>query len=82
MKGVTAKQQAYTKTQWNTSQVKSFLLISLKETTVASNATPARHLWYVNYFTPFPRNVSLGHLWSDHDVACGDQKPFSALFHS
>ena len=25
------KQQAYTKTQWNTSQVKSFLLISLKE---------------------------------------------------
>ena len=38
MKGVTAKQQAYTKTQWNTSQVKSFLLISLKETTVANNS--------------------------------------------
>ena len=31
--------------------------------TVACNATPARHLWYVDYITPFPRNVSLGRLW-------------------
>ena len=30
---------------------------------VACNATPAGHLWYVNYITPFPRNVSLGRLW-------------------
>ena len=28
----------------------------------ARDATPARHLWYVNYITPFPRNVSLGRL--------------------
>ena len=31
--------------------------------TVACNATPARHLWYVNYITPFLRNVSWGGLW-------------------
>ena len=36
---------------------------SLIFSTVACNATPARHLWYVNYITPFPRNVSLGRLW-------------------
>ena len=29
----------------------------------ACNETPARHLWYVNYITPFPRNLSLGRLW-------------------
>ena len=33
--------------------------------TVACNVTPAHHLWYVNYFTPFPHNVSLDHLWVD-----------------
>ena len=26
-------------------------------------------LWYVNYFTPFPHNVSLGRLWSDRQVS-------------
>ena len=26
------------------------------------NYPPARHLWYVNYITPFRRNVSLGPL--------------------
>ena len=33
---------------------------SLLFSTVACNATPARHLWYVT----LPRNVSLGRLWS------------------
>ena len=42
-----------------------FLLQSvLWFSTVACNATPVRHLWYVNYIAPFPRNVSLGRLWS------------------
>ena len=36
---------------------------SLIFSTVACNATPARLLWYVNYITPLPRNVSLGRLW-------------------
>ena len=58
-----------------------FLIQSLLFSTFASNVTPVCHLWYVNYFTPFPRNMSLGRLWSDHDVACGEQKLFSALFH-
>ena len=42
-----------------------FLIQSLLlSSTVACNATPARHLWYVNYITPFLRNVSL--------VACAE----------
>ena len=32
---------------------------------MCGNATPARQLWYVNYITPFPRNVSLGSLCTD-----------------
>ena len=40
-----------------------FLIQSLMFSTVACNATPVRHLCYVNYITPFPRNVSLGRLW-------------------
>ena len=35
---------------------------------VACNATAVHHLWYVNYITPFPRNVSLGRLWVDTNV--------------
>ena len=35
---------------------------SLIFSTVACNATPARHICYVNYITPFPRNGSLGRL--------------------
>ena len=46
------------RSQWYISQLKSLIF-----STVACNATPARHLWYVNYITPFPRNVSLGRLW-------------------
>ena len=26
-------------------------------------------VWYVNYFTPFPHNVSLGRLWSERQVS-------------
>ena len=39
---------------------------------VACNATPARHLWHVNYITPFPRNVSLDSL-----CLCREGKPFT-----
>ena len=35
---------------------------SLIFSTVACNATPARHLCYVNYITTFSRKVSLGRL--------------------
>ena len=38
---------------------------------VVCNATPARHLWYVNYITPFPRNVNLGRLW-EHESKSRD----------
>ena len=41
-----------------------FLIQSLLYSTVAFNATPARRLCYVNYITPFPRDVSLGGLCS------------------
>ena len=37
---------------------------------VACNATPARHLWYVNNITPFPRNVRLGRLWYHQCYLC------------
>ena len=37
--------------------------MSLIFSTVACNATLARHICYVNYISPFPRNVSLGRLW-------------------
>ena len=50
--------------------IQSLLLFS----TVACNATPARHLWYVNYITPFLRNVSLGCLCrTDSSLACERQ---------
>ena len=41
-----------------------FLIQSLLYSTVACNATPACRLCYVNYITPFPRDVSLGGLCS------------------
>ena len=44
------------------SAVRSLPLTLTIFSTVACNATPARDLWYVNYITPFPRNVSLGRL--------------------
>ena len=37
---------------------------SLIFSTVACNATPVRHLCYINYITTFSRNVSLGRPWS------------------
>ena len=43
--------------------------------TVACNATPARHVRYVN-ITPFPRNVSLGRLWCHCNP---DRDKFSSL---
>ena len=39
-------------------------LLQLLFSMVACNATPACHLCYVNYITPFPCNLSLGHLWA------------------
>ena len=42
--------------------------MSLIFSTVACNATPARHICYVNYITPFPGNVSLGRLWLKQPV--------------
>ena len=44
--------------------------VTVVSPTVTCNATPARHLWYVNYITPFPRNVSLGHLCSCQLKTC------------
>ena len=40
--------------------------MSLIFSTVACNATLARHICYVNYISPFPHNVSLGRLWFNH----------------
>ena len=45
--------------RWPISHTKSLIIFS----TVVCNVTPALHLRYVNYITPFPRNVSLGRLW-------------------
>ena len=42
---------------------------SLIFSTVACNATPARHLCYVKYITPFPRKVSLGRLCSINKIS-------------
>ena len=43
---------------------------SLILSTVACNATLARHLCYVDYNTPFPRNVSLGRLCRNLLFSC------------
>ena len=56
------------KTSWNLKSSKgyelSYWVFRLHCVTSVRNSL-TRHLWHVNYYTPFPRNMSLGCLWPE-----------------